>query len=98
MHDRRNRNASTRAAMTLAALFLLWISSTTQGQKIPASNTGVAVGPQYDSTHVSVAPADMDAFMTSFTATFGGQPSKRSTSNPFPGATSAEVHFVWGPL
>ena len=38
---------------------------------------GVAVGPQYDSTHVYVAPGDMDAFVTSFMATFGGQTSKR---------------------
>jgi predicted enzyme related to lactoylglutathione lyase len=83
--------------VTLAALLLLWSISTTQGQTISASNAGVAVGPQYDSTHVYVAPADMDALVTSFTATFGGQPSKRSTANPLPVPSSAEMQYVWTP-
>ena len=85
---------STRAGVTLAALLLLWSISTTQGQTISASNAGVAVGPQYDATHVYVAPADMDALVTSFMATFGGQPSKRSTANPLPVPSSAEMQYV----
>src|ERR1700686_1356254 len=32
----------------------------------------VAVGPQYDTTHVYVAPADFDRFVASLLATFGG--------------------------
>jgi hypothetical protein len=32
----------------------------------------VGVGAQYDSTHVYVAPDDLDRFVTSFKATFGG--------------------------
>ena len=32
----------------------------------------VAVAPQYDTTHVYVAPEDVDRFVASFTATFGG--------------------------
>ncbi|MFX6250590.1 glyoxalase, partial [Acinetobacter baumannii] len=31
-----------------------------------------AVAPQYDTTHVYVAPDDVDKFVTSFLATFGG--------------------------
>ena len=31
-----------------------------------------AVGPQYDTTHVYVAPEDFDRFVTSLIATFGG--------------------------
>jgi hypothetical protein len=36
----------------------------------------VAVGPQYDSTHVYVAPDDVAPFVASFIATFGGRASK----------------------
>src|SRR5580704_12122966 len=37
-----------------------------------------SVGPQYDTTHVYVAPADFDRFVASFTATFGGTTSKEA--------------------
>ncbi|AMK21520.1 MULTISPECIES: glyoxalase [unclassified Sphingobium] len=45
----------------------------------PAQNavTDFSVGPQYDTTHVYVAPEDFDRFVTSFTATFGGTASKQ---------------------
>jgi hypothetical protein len=49
----------------------------------------VAVGPQYDTTHVYVAPADMDRFASSFLATFGGQATKPAvtTVTPTPSST-----------
>src|ERR1700685_75275 len=50
----------------------------------PPQDGGVAVGPQYDTTHVYVAPADIDAFVNSFVATFGGKPSKRIVGNVLP--------------
>jgi hypothetical protein len=37
----------------------------------------VAVGPQYDTTHVYVAPEDFDRFVASLVATFGGTTSKQ---------------------
>jgi len=37
-----------------------------------AKTAGVAVGPQYDTTHVYVAPQDFDRFVASLIATFGG--------------------------
>jgi hypothetical protein len=40
-----------------------------------AAEPDVSVGTQYDSTHVYVAPGDMNTFIKSFTATFGGQAS-----------------------
>lgn len=43
----------------------------------PNSTTDFSVGPQYDTTHVYVAPQDFDRFVTSFTATFGGTASKQ---------------------
>jgi len=47
------------------------------GASLNAAQTpGVAVGPQYDSTHVYVAPEDFDRFVASFIATFGGTTSR----------------------
>jgi hypothetical protein len=50
---------------------------------------GVAVGPQYGSTHVYVAPDAMDRFVNSLIATFGGHASKpvESTITPTPSST-----------
>jgi hypothetical protein len=56
---------------------------------------GVAVGPQYDSTHVYIVPGDFDAFVTAFSATFGGKPSKRIVGNVLPVASSAEFQSLW---
>ena len=51
--------------------------------------------PQYDSTHVYVAPGDLDAFVKSFIATFGGQTSKQSVTNVLPVPSSAEFQYLW---
>jgi hypothetical protein len=56
------------------------------------------VGAQYDSTHVYVSPAEMDAFVKSFTATFGGEASKRSVVNVLPVPSSAESQYVMSPV
>jgi predicted enzyme related to lactoylglutathione lyase len=59
--------------------------------------TAVAVGPQYDTTHVYVAPADMDAFISSFTATFGGSASPRGVTNIAPVPSSTQFQAVRTP-
>ena len=63
-----------------------------------AAEAGVAVGVQYDSTHVYVAPADLDAFVKSVNATFGGQASKLSVTNVLPVPSSTEFQYVWTPV
>jgi predicted enzyme related to lactoylglutathione lyase len=65
------------------------------------SSAGPGVGAQYDGTHVYVAPADMTPFITSFTATFGGQSTKPQTTTvtPTPSSTTfAAVQTPVGPL
>jgi predicted enzyme related to lactoylglutathione lyase len=74
-------------------LFLL-AAFTTGGQTTTGRDAGVAVGPQYDSTHVYVAPGDLDAFVTSFAATFGGEPSKRSVTSVLPVPSSTEFQSL----
>ncbi len=52
----------------------------------PTNRGAIAVGPEYDTTHVYVAPENLDALVNTFVATFGGSASKRSVGNvpPFP--------------
>jgi hypothetical protein len=61
----------------------------------PASGS-VAVGPQYGSTHVYVAPEQVEQFVASFVATFGGHASKPviATVTPAPSTTISEVAFA----
>ena len=58
-----------------------------------AATPAVAVGPQYDTTHVYVAPEDVDRFVASFTATFGGQSTKQviATVTPTPSSTTSQL-------
>jgi len=53
----------------------------------------VAVGPQYGTTHVYVAPDDVDRFVASFLATFGGRSTSPAvtTVTPTPSSTSAQL-------
>jgi predicted enzyme related to lactoylglutathione lyase len=83
------------------ALFLLLViaPSGARGQAAaPAHDAGVAVGAQYDSTHVYVAPGDLDAFVKSMNATFGGQASKLIVTNVLPVPSRAEFQYVWTPV
>ena len=58
-----------------------------------AQTTGVAVGPQYDTTHVYVAPQDFDRFVASLIATFGGTATKQGvfTVTPTPSSTMSQL-------
>src|SRR5277367_4406082 len=63
-----------------------------------AADADVAVGAQYDSTHVYVAPGDLDALVKSVNATFGGQASKLLVTNVLPVPSSTEFQYVWTPV
>jgi predicted enzyme related to lactoylglutathione lyase len=53
----------------------------------------VGVGAQYDTTHVYVAPEDVDKFVASFLSTFGGQSTKQVvvTVTPTPSSTTSQL-------
>jgi len=86
------------AACLAAVLFGIPGATATGDQAMSAQNAIVAVGPQYDSTHVYVAPNDLDAFVNSFVATFGGQPSKTSVTNVLPVPSSTVLQFLLTPV
>ncbi len=57
------------------------------------ADTGPGVGPQYDTTHVYVAPQDVDVFAKSFLAAFGGTSTKQvvATVTPTPSETTSQL-------
>jgi hypothetical protein len=57
------------------------------------ATSNVAVGPQYDTTHVYVAPTEFDRFVASVVATFGGTTSKKGvfTVTPTPSKTMSQL-------
>jgi|SRR6202167_6303347 len=80
------------------AAVLLLLAASAWGATGDAADGGVAVGAQYDTTHVYVAPGDFDAFVTSIVATLGGKASKRAVSNVLPVPSSTEMQYVSTPV
>jgi len=68
-------------AMTMVAALLsaavTYVLSAELSPTMAAGTSNVAVGPQYDTTHVYVAPEDFDRFVASLLSTFGGSASKQ---------------------
>jgi predicted enzyme related to lactoylglutathione lyase len=94
---RERAHAASWAILLTAALMFPVAGSAIGGLSGSTSDANVAVGAQYDSTHVYVAPADLDAFVKSFAATFGGQPSKKIVTNVLPVPSSTEFQYLWTP-
>jgi predicted enzyme related to lactoylglutathione lyase len=100
MHDLNRASKSTRRLKLVLAGLLLCIAVVREarGQARAAGDAAVAVGPQYDTTHVYVAPGDLDAFVKSFIATFGGQASKPSVTNVLSVPSSTEFQYLSTPV
>src|SRR5271163_1280290 len=62
-------------------------------ESAPATASQIGVGAQYDTTHVYVAPEDVDKFAASFLSTFGGKSTKQvvATVTPTPSSTSSQL-------
>jgi steroid delta-isomerase-like uncharacterized protein len=80
-------------ALSLLMGAILIASGSVQARVHTHALPAVAVGAQYDTTHVYVAPQDVDAFARSFVATFGGQSTKQvqATVTPTPSRTSSQL-------
>jgi hypothetical protein len=94
------RITRTLAALAVAGFFsvgsahLLLLPGTSTAVALATATTpNVAVGPQYDTTHVYVAPEDFDRFVASLIATFGGTTSKQGvfTVTPTPSETMSQL-------
>jgi predicted enzyme related to lactoylglutathione lyase len=62
----------------------------------PTAN--VAVEPQYDTTHVYIAPEDFDRFVASLIATFGGTKTKQGVFTVTPTQSSTKSQLVLTPV
>jgi hypothetical protein len=83
----------------VTASALAWHVAVAAGAAVPhIVTTDVAVGPQYDSTHVYVAPAELDAFVESFTATFGGHATKPVVATVTPTPSSTQFQYIMSPV
>jgi len=85
---------------TVAALLiygsagLSWLLGTTPPVAHASTSTAnPGVAPQYDTTHVYVAPEDFDRFVASLLATFGGTTTKQGvfTVTPTPSSTMSQL-------
>jgi hypothetical protein len=75
------------------AILLLACSSIASSQERSEPSAGLAVAPQYDTTHVYVSPSDVDDFVKSFLGTFGGTSTKQvvATVTPTPSSTTSQL-------
>src|SRR5258708_2332551 len=62
------------------------------------ATSNVAVGPQYDTTHVYVAPSEFDTFVASLVASFGGTTSKKGVFTVTPTASKTMSKLVLTPV
>ncbi len=85
----------TAIASTVLATQLLCVNLS--AQSTPGNDTNVAVAPQYDTTHVYVAPEDFDRFVASLIATFGGTTAKQGVFTVTPTASSTISQLVLTP-
>lgn len=74
-------------------VFPILLAAILLGGASAADADGWGVGPQYDTTHVYVAPGDFDRFVASFQATFGGTLSKQGVFQvtPTPSQTMSQL-------
>jgi hypothetical protein len=92
--------AGTCVALVLTlglALGSLHVSAFAQSAQT-AETVSVAVGPQYDTTHVYVAPEDFDRFVASLRATFGGKTLQDGVLTVTPTPSSARIQLVLTPV
>jgi len=67
-------------------------------ERAPATASQIGVGAQYDTTHVYVAPEDVDKFAASFLATFGGQSTKQVVVTVTPAQSSTTSQLLQTPV
>ncbi|MGJ5756354.1 hypothetical protein FB563_8486 [Streptomyces puniciscabiei] len=67
-------------------------------QQAARSSSRIAVGPQYDSTHVYVEPGKVPAFTASWKATFGGTNTAVSVTDVTPTPSRTKSELVLSPV
>jgi predicted enzyme related to lactoylglutathione lyase len=87
----------TRRRFALVLLVFSFANRSELGWAQSSQGTGpvssVAIGAQYDTAHVYVAPSDVNAFVASFLGTFGGKSTNQvvATVTPTPSSTTSQL-------
>ena len=97
MHLKRI-TAGTCIALALTLSFAVGSSHVSVFAQSAQPTANVAVEPQYDTTHVYVAPEDFDRFVASLIATFGGTKSKQGVFTVTPTQSSTMSQLVLTPV
>src|SRR6202451_1063016 len=101
-HQRNPMDMNPSIAAAVVAIFLAGASiSVTEPillAQSAAKSPSVAVGAQYDTTHVYVAPEDFDRFVASLIATFGGTATKQGVLTVTPTQSSTMSQLVVTPV
>jgi predicted enzyme related to lactoylglutathione lyase len=86
----RNRQLIT---VLLTILLLTGARAALARDELRQPGAQIGVGAQYDTTHVYVVPEEVDKFVASFLATFGGQSTKQvvATVTPTPSSTTSQL-------
>jgi hypothetical protein len=88
----------TKVFIASAVLATQLLCVNLSAQSTSGNGTSVAVAPQYDTTHVYVAPEDFDRFVASLIATFGGTTTKPGVITVTPTASSTISQLVLTPV
>jgi hypothetical protein len=83
-------------ALSTVSLLMCGVAGPVQAETAAAGGE-LAVGPQYDTTHVYVAPDDFDRFVKSFLATFGGTATKQGEFQVTPTKSLTKSQLVLTP-
>ena len=83
--------------MRFAALAVTGLATVLSAPAL-AADPAVGVGPQYDTTHIYVAPGDLDRLSAAFSATFGGQAGKPAVTRITPTPSSTRWQAVHTPV
>lgn len=87
------RTTKVFMAVASAVLSAQFLCTTALAQNPSGKTANIAVAPQYDTTHVYVAPEDFDRFVASLISTFGGTTTKQGvfTVTPTPSTTMSQL-------
>ena len=97
MHLKRI-NTGTCIALVLTLSFAVGTPHVSVFAQSTQLTANVAVEPQYDTTHVYVAPGDFDRFVASLIATFGGTKTKQGVFTVTPTQSSTMSQLVLTPV
>jgi hypothetical protein len=87
-----------RVLKVLLLSLLVVASNAIARNAAPATASEIGVGAQYDTTHVYVAPEDVERFAASFLATFGGQSTKQVVVTVTPTSSSTTSQLLQTPV